>query len=141
MMPTFRVLRGRPRTSSTRPNSSQAKATSSGPCIFGLTMYMLPVRLFLRLLLPFRLWMAIRPVNRPSWMPSGTSLPAASRIAGLVIRWPTLRTNSRERPCRVSAEPSALVYSRSGFMVRVKVVPPLETSSARSPFIRPSQLR
>ena len=63
-------------------------------------MYTEPVRLFLRLVLPFRLWMAIRLVNRPSWMPSGISLPAASRMAGLVIRWPTLRTNSRLRPCR-----------------------------------------
>ncbi len=54
MMPTFRVLRGRPRTSSTRPNSSLVKAASSGPCIFGLTIYTLPVRLFLRLVLPFR---------------------------------------------------------------------------------------
>ncbi|MCY1302488.1 hypothetical protein D9M69_541750 [compost metagenome] len=85
-MPTFRVLRGRPRTSSTRLKISAAKATSSGPCIFGLTMYTLPVRLFLRLVLPLRLWMAIRLVNSASWMPSGTSLPWASRIAGLVIR-------------------------------------------------------
>ncbi|MNT61053.1 hypothetical protein D3C72_1986690 [compost metagenome] len=86
MMPTFRVLRGRPSTSSTRPKISVAKATSSGPCIFGLTMYIEPVRVFLRLVLPLRLCSAIRPVNRPSWMPSGTSLPAASRMAGLVIR-------------------------------------------------------
>ena len=31
-------LAGRPRTDSTRPNSSDAKATSAGPCILGLTM-------------------------------------------------------------------------------------------------------
>ncbi len=38
MMPTLRVFSGRPRTCSTRPNNSTVKATSSGPCIFGLTM-------------------------------------------------------------------------------------------------------
>ncbi|MNC26927.1 hypothetical protein D3C75_750790 [compost metagenome] len=86
MMPTLRVLRVRPRTSSTRPNSSLVKAASSGPCIFGLTMYTLPVRVFLRLVLPLRLWMAIRLVTRPSMMPSGTSLPSCSRMASLVIR-------------------------------------------------------
>ncbi|MNL46031.1 hypothetical protein D3C87_1687150 [compost metagenome] len=38
MIPTFRVLRVRPNTSSMRPNSSLVNAASSGPCIFGLTM-------------------------------------------------------------------------------------------------------
>ena len=38
MMPTFSVACGNPRTSSTRLNSSVVNATSSGPCIFGLTM-------------------------------------------------------------------------------------------------------
>ncbi|MCY1548668.1 hypothetical protein D9M68_847920 [compost metagenome] len=38
MMPIFRVWRGRKSMSSTRPNSSSAKATSAGPCIFGLTI-------------------------------------------------------------------------------------------------------
>ncbi|MNE09817.1 hypothetical protein D3C80_1025060 [compost metagenome] len=38
MIPTFRVLRGRPSTSSMRPNSSLVNAASSGPCIFGFTM-------------------------------------------------------------------------------------------------------
>ena len=37
MMPSFTVWRGSPSTSSTRLNTSSAKATSSGPCIFGLT--------------------------------------------------------------------------------------------------------
>ncbi|MNJ54532.1 hypothetical protein D3C77_499760 [compost metagenome] len=107
MMPIFRVLRGMPSRSSTWLKISAAKATSSGPCIFGLTMYTLPLRVFLRLVLPLRLCRAIRLVNRPSWMPSGISLPWASRIAGLVIRWPTLRMNSSERPGRVSGWPSA----------------------------------
>ena len=38
MMPSLTVLSGRPSSFSTRPNSSLAKATSAGPCIFGLTM-------------------------------------------------------------------------------------------------------
>ncbi|MNS99333.1 hypothetical protein D3C72_1337320 [compost metagenome] len=38
MIPTLRVLRGRPSTSSMRPNSSLVNAASSGPCIFGFTM-------------------------------------------------------------------------------------------------------
>ena len=65
-------------------------------------------------------------VTTASRMPSGISLPPSYRIAGLVIRWPTLRTNSSERPCSVtSPPPSAPVYSRSGFRPRVKVLPPL----------------
>ncbi len=61
MMPSLTVFCGRPSSCSTRPNSSLAKATSAGPCILGLTMYTLPVRL-LRIPLapwPFRSWMAI----------------------------------------------------------------------------------
>ena len=38
MMPIFTVFAGRPRTASTAPKISLAKATSSGPCIFGFTM-------------------------------------------------------------------------------------------------------
>ena len=38
MMPILTVLRARPSTSSTRAKISLAKATSSGPCIFGLTI-------------------------------------------------------------------------------------------------------
>ena len=46
MIPTLMVSGGRPSSSSTRPNSSTAKATSSGPCIFGFTTYIEPVREF-----------------------------------------------------------------------------------------------
>ena len=38
MMPTLTVLARQAEQSSTRPNSSSVNATSSGPCIFGLTM-------------------------------------------------------------------------------------------------------
>jgi len=38
MMPTFMVSAGSDSIRSTSPNSSQVSATSSGPCIFGLTI-------------------------------------------------------------------------------------------------------
>ena len=38
MMPSLTVLSGRPKTCSTRLNNVEAKATSAGPCILGLTM-------------------------------------------------------------------------------------------------------
>ena len=38
MIPTLSVFRRMPSAASTRAKSSTAKATSSGPCIFGLTM-------------------------------------------------------------------------------------------------------
>ena len=38
MMPTFMVSAGSDSIFSTSPNSSQVSATSSGPCIFGLTI-------------------------------------------------------------------------------------------------------
>ena len=85
--------------------------------------------------------MAIRLVKIASWMPSYTSLPSASTIASLVIRCPTLRTNSRLRPGRVSSPPSGLVKVRSWLRTRVKLVSPLLTSSDRSPLFSPSQLR
>ena len=44
MIPTLIVSGGRPSSSSTRPNSSTVNATSSGPCIFGFTTYIEPVR-------------------------------------------------------------------------------------------------
>ena len=37
MIPSFTVYLGSPSTASTRVKVSSAKATSSGPCIFGLT--------------------------------------------------------------------------------------------------------
>ena len=46
-------------------------------------------------------------VTIASIRPSGTSEPSGNRIAGLVIRWPTLRTSISERPFRVSVWPPA----------------------------------
>ena len=138
MMPIFRVWRWSCRRSSIRLNNCSAKATSAGPCIFGLTMYTLPARELPR---RCRSCTAIRLVMTPSRIPSGISSPWLSRIAGLVIRCPTLRINNNERPGSVSDEPSAPVYSRSGLRRRVMVLPFLTRSSLRSPFIKPSQLR
>ena len=39
----------------------------------------------------------------------GDFVAVASRIAALVIRWPTLRTSIRLRPCSVSVAPSGAV--------------------------------
>ena len=41
--------------------------------------------------------------------PSGASLPSRSRIAGLVIRWPTLRMSIRLVPLSVVSDPSGAV--------------------------------
>ncbi len=89
MMPTLMVSRGSPRISSTRVNSSTAKATSSGPCIFGLTTYIDPVSELGRWDWPRRSRRLPTAVTRASRMPSGTSLPSRSRTASVVIRWPT----------------------------------------------------
>ncbi|MNE87943.1 hypothetical protein D3C80_1851910 [compost metagenome] len=105
-----------------------------------MTTYIEPLREFARRPFVPISCRAISAVTAASMMPSGTSLPSRSRIAGLDIRWPTLRTSISERPCRVRDEPSGFVYERSAFNARVNVLPPFETSSVRSPFIRPSQL-
>ena len=41
-----------------------------------------------------------------STMPSGTGWPSASSTAGVVMRWPTLRTSSSARPRRAIGSPS-----------------------------------
>ena len=86
-----------PSSCSTRPKISTAKATSSGPCIFGFTTYIEPAREFARRPFGPMSCSAISAVIAASMMPSGTSLPSRSRIAGLVIRWPTLLTSISER--------------------------------------------
>ena len=53
--------------------------------------------------------MAISEVTTQSRMPSGTGWPSRSRTEASIIRWPTLRTSSRLRPCRVSVSPSGVV--------------------------------
>ncbi|MNY15998.1 hypothetical protein D3C86_1492390 [compost metagenome] len=46
MIPIFMVFGAMPTSFSTRLKISLAKATSSGPCIFGLTTYIEPAREF-----------------------------------------------------------------------------------------------
>ena len=55
-----------------------------------------------------------------SRMPSNTSAPSASRMASVVIRWPTFLTSSRARPGRVNGWPDGSVYARSGSRRRSK---------------------
>ncbi|SKW00551.1 Uncharacterised protein [Mycobacteroides abscessus subsp. abscessus] len=53
-----------------------------------------------------------------------------------------MRTNSRLRPGSVSSPlPSGVVKTRSSLSTRVNVLPPLDTSSDRSPLLRPNQFR
>src|SRR3546814_10792692 len=60
----------------------------------------------------FRSWSAQRLVSTVSHNPSGASPPSGRRIIGVVIRWPTLRTNITLRPCSVKGAPSGAVQSR-----------------------------
>ena len=72
IIPIFIVLFGNPSIFSTAANNSIVKATSSGPCIFGFTIYTEPV---LELFFPFlRSNMDIMVVITVSIIPSGTSL-------------------------------------------------------------------
>ncbi len=89
MIPSLIVPRPSPSRSSTAANRSSVNLTSSGPCIFGFTAYIEPVRELVRSLRP---WMSTRlqsAVMIASRMPSGTSSapsPAPTRIASVVIR-------------------------------------------------------
>ena len=148
MMPSLTVFAGKPRMASTRPKSSLAKATSAGPCILGFTMYTEPVRELPKAcsLFRFKSCSAIVTVTTASKMPSKISLPLPSIIAGLVMRCPTLRRKSNERPCKVMTPslapfvPAAAVYLRSALRVRLNVLPPLLTLSVKLPLRIPSQL-
>ena len=139
MMPIFIVPGVMFSNCSVRSKSSTQNATSSGPCIFGLTTYIAPLR-ELRLAGSLRSCRAISAVITASIMPSNTSFPSPSRIAGLVIKWPTFRTSMRARPGSTRLEPSGAEYSRSGLRHRSKVSSPLETIVDRVPRISPNQL-
>ena len=70
IIPIFKVFGGKPITCSARSNNSTAKATSSGPCIFGLTIYIEPLREFLIVFSP-RISAIVRSgVINASMMPS-----------------------------------------------------------------------
>ena len=79
-----------------------------------------------------------------SRMPSGASLPSASSTAGVVIRWPTLRTNSRLRPGSVSVAAVGrgvaavrLQRARQRRAALVEASPPGRPASARASWHRP----
>ena len=140
MMPILMLFFGSLSSSSERVNNSTAKATSSEPCIFGLTIYIEPVRELRKVFLPVMSMVDSIGVITPSIIPSKISSPS-TKIAGLVIKWPTLRSSSTERPCRVWLLPVRSVKVRSLFSVRVMVLLFFSITSLKSPFIRPNQLR
>ena len=125
--------------SSTAVKRSQVNWTSSGPCIFGFTMYTLPALELDRRLFPPRSCLAIHMVNMASKMPSGISFPALSKIAGLVIRWPTFLTNIRLRPVSRNFLPRVSLYSLSVLSCLVSSASPFMKVSFKSPFISPNQ--
>jgi hypothetical protein len=84
---------------------------------------------------------AISAVIGASMMPSGTSLPSRSRIAGLVIRWPTLRTSISERQTSLEASSRRARCIRGRIELAGEGLAALGDFLLRSPFIRPSQLR
>ena len=139
IIPTFADKWGMFRAFSTAANKSHVSWTSSGPCIFGFTIYMLPVLEFLYRPLFSRSCLAIHMVNIASMMPSGTSAPVESNIPGFVIRWPTFLTSIKLLPGNVISEPSLALYGLSGFSSLVICEPFLLKDSCKFPFIRPSQ--
>mmetsp|Transcript_4772 Transcript_4772/g.8484 ORF Transcript_4772/g.8484 Transcript_4772/m.8484 type:complete len:215 (-) Transcript_4772:827-1471(-) len=143
MIPSLTVLRGKPRSSSTRVNTRSVKATSSGPCCLGLTTYTEPVRELRWAPSGFlRSCIAAATVISASTRPSGTSRPvSAKRTASVSKCIPTLRTKSTTRPGRTFLPPD-LGHTNvlSGLSLRTRSLPPLENFSSRVPFMRPVQL-
>ena len=81
-------------------------------------------------------------VTTASMMPSGISAaPAASSRGwpGWSSGWPTLRTNSSERPCSSHVLAARAGVAAVGLRPRVKVLPPLLTIGERA-LMMPSQL-
>ena len=88
MMPIFTVLGASPSTASTRVKTSFVNATSSGPCILGLTTYIDPVIEF-DACAPVRCGrpgIAHSTVTMASSKPSGTGKWSRSSTAGVVMR-------------------------------------------------------
>mmetsp|Transcript_7588 Transcript_7588/g.12264 ORF Transcript_7588/g.12264 Transcript_7588/m.12264 type:complete len:219 (+) Transcript_7588:2604-3260(+) len=144
MIPTLIVFRASPSSCSTRPSILTVYATSSGPCCFGLTMYILPVREFFSCFaVPFRSWRAASVVTMASTSPSGTSLSVATNLTASVYIWiPTFRTSRTTRPGITRGAPVATdVNLLSGFSFRTISFPPLVNFSASVPFMSPFQFR
>ena len=139
IIPSFTVFSGKLKILSTSENKSQVNFTSSGPCILGFTIYILFVFEFLYTPLPIMSCMAIHTVKKASIIPSGTSLPFRSLIAGLVIKCPTFLTNMRLLPGSSIIFPFFNKYFLSGLSSLVMNLPPLSKDLFKLPFIKPSQ--
>ena len=136
IIPILIVYFFKPRTFSTFSNIKSVKATSSGPCIFGLTIYTDPVREFPLFL---KSCIAAAVVINASIIPSGISEPSFNKIDGLVIKCPTLRFNINALPCNLILFPFEEIYSLSEFSFLINFFPFFFILACKSPFIRPSQ--
>ena len=141
IIPILIVLRGSCSICSTSLKTSFASLTSSGPCIFGLTIYMESWIEFFGPALRSMLCFAINTVQIASTKPSPTSSPYSSNTNGVVIRCPTLRARSKDLPLRKVFTPFLSVISRSLFKCRSICWPSFLNFVERSPFIRPNQFR
>ena len=136
IMPILQVYCFIPKTSSTLLNIRFVKAVSSGPCIFGLTIYIDP---FFEFFFFFKSCNAAAVVINASIIPSGTSLPSFNNIEGLVIRCPTFLIKSRLRPRNFKPLPSLEIKFLSGFNFLSKFLPFFSNCVFKSPFIKPNQ--
>ena len=88
---------------------------------------------------PIMSCIAIHTVKKASIIPSGTSLPSLSLIAGFVIKCPTFLTRRRLLPGSRIIFPFFKRYFRSGFNSLVINLPFLSKDLFKLPFINPSQ--
>mmetsp|Transcript_84310 Transcript_84310/g.272540 ORF Transcript_84310/g.272540 Transcript_84310/m.272540 type:complete len:235 (+) Transcript_84310:377-1081(+) len=140
MMPILMVFLRRPKNSSVRPKIEEVRATSRGPCIFGLTMYTEPTRLFTMLPVLRRSCRAAAVVTRQSTNPSGTIRPSAVTTMSVNMWWPTLRTRATERPGRDFASPFSSRNQMSWFGRRTKDLPSLTKGASKVPRMTPQML-
>ena len=142
MMPILTVLLGSPSSCSTASNRLLVRATSSGPCIFGLTTYTEPAGELRCSAGRARSCLAISVDTTASRMPSGTSLPVDVEHGGRRHQMTDV-ANQQQRPAALAnaRRPSTRAYVRSGSSRRMNCEPALSTGVSRSPRINPSQLR
>ena len=124
------------KTFSTLSKSLLVNETSSGPCIFGFTIYTEPV---LEFFLFFKSCFAHSTVIKPSKIPSGISEPSLNSMELLFIRCPTFLFKIRDLPCSVILLPSIDLYFLSEFNFLINFLPFFSTSVFKSPFMIPSQ--
>mmetsp|Transcript_10432 Transcript_10432/g.31346 ORF Transcript_10432/g.31346 Transcript_10432/m.31346 type:complete len:286 (+) Transcript_10432:1041-1898(+) len=153
MTPILSAFGARPRNASALLKSRLLKATSSGPCIFGLTMYTEPARLLRTRLRGSpagsasaglaRSNVAALAETKRSTKASGTASPPGSRTISVCICMPTLRHMSTARPGRVSRPPptAALSKARSCLSRRCTVRPDFSNVAVRPPRMSPAHVR